>query len=130
MIKTNSRIVDFLEYENSENFGYAITTNEGDTLSITAEDYLNCSITGKSSEPKNPDIIGATIDEWYFYIPVEKENPQRELILVLETSKGPVKLSVYNYNSSTNDTILAKVSSFNYNSFDTVPTKVSWEYRI
>lgn len=130
MIKTNSRIVDFLEYENSENFGYAITFDEGDTLTITAEDYQNCRITGKSSEPKNPDIIGATIDEWYFYIPAENENPQRELVLVLETSKGPVRLSVYNDNSSTNDTILAKVSMFNYNSFDNVPTKVSWEYRI
>lgn len=130
MIKTNSRIVDFLEYENSENFGYAITFDEGDTLTITAEDYQNCRITGKSSEPKNPDIIGATIDEWYFYRHVEKENPKCELVLVLETSKGIVRLSVYNDNSSTNDTILAKVSRFNYNTFDTVPTKVSWEYRI
>lgn len=126
-----SRIITKLfRYENGNNFGWAITTDDGGTLTITVEDDGNCRDIGRTSEPRNPDIIGATIYEWYFYKSDEDTDLNTELILILETSKGTVRLSVYNFHTTISDTTPAKVSMFNYESPDTVPAKISWEYRI
>lgn len=109
-------ITGFFEYEDGDEFGWAITTDDGGILTLVVKDDGKINVTGKSSEPRHPNIIGATLNNWHFFKNIEEANPNHELVLILETSKGEVRLSVYNY----------------YNSFtsDTLSAKVSWEYQI
>ena len=107
------KITRLYEYDNGKETGWAVETADGGTLLVTIDKGGHLDVTSYNSEPRHPNIIGETLNGWHFYTRRKKPDQKHELVLVLDTSKGEVKLSVYRY-GETSQKLLAGISVKDY----------------